>query len=44
MVAIPDPVVAESAIDKVAALLAQKNIQQFYNVLKKAFLKDWIGE
>jgi hypothetical protein len=33
------PVVAESAIDKVAALSAQENIQYFYNVLKKAFSK-----
>ncbi|KAM0178925.1 hypothetical protein ACHAPC_000968 [Botrytis cinerea] len=35
----PAPVVAESAIDKVAALSAPENIQYFYNILKKAFLK-----
>ena len=29
--------VAESAIDEVAALSAPENIQYFYNVLKKAF-------
>ena len=34
--------VAESAIDEVAALSAPENIQYFYNVLKKAFLKYWL--
>ena len=33
----PSFMVAESAIDEVAALSAQKNIQYFYNILKKAF-------
>lgn len=34
-----DPVVAESAIDEVAALSTLENIQYFYIVLKKVFLK-----
>ena len=34
--------VAESAINKVAALSAPENIQYFYIVLKKAFLKYWL--
>ena len=37
------PVVAESAIDEVAALSAPENIQYFYIVLKKVFLKYWLG-
>ena len=37
--ALQPPVVAESAIDEVAALSAPENIQYFYIILKKAFLK-----
>ena len=34
-----NPVMAESVIDEMVALSALENIQYFYNVLKKAFLK-----
>ena len=37
------PVVAESAIDEVAALSVPENIQYFYNILKKVFLKYLLG-